>query len=52
MQKVLGLILILTGTTAVALAAPAVPEIDPSNCASALALFAGAVLVVRGRRRP
>ncbi len=48
MQKLLGLMLILAGTATVAMAA--VPEIDPGNCTSALALLAGAVLVIRGRR--
>jgi hypothetical protein len=41
-----GLILLVLGSTTVSWATP-VPEIDPSTGMSALALLAGAVLVVR-----
>jgi hypothetical protein len=53
MKKLLGMALILIGTAAVAMAsqAPVGPEIDPGSAASALALLAGAALVIRGRRR-
>ena len=54
MMKLLGLILLLVGTSAAALAfAPpfAPPEISPASGASAIALLAGALLVVRGRRK-
>ena len=50
MQKVLGLVLLGIGSAVACLANPSVPEIDPSSAGSALALFAGALLVVRGRR--
>ena len=50
MQKTLALLLLTIGCGAVALAVPA-PEIDPASGTSALALLAGAVLVIRGRRR-
>ena len=46
---VLGLMLLILGSTAVAWAS--VPEIDPSSGVSALALLAGAVLVIRARRK-
>ena len=52
MQKLLGFLLILAGTSAVAMAGTSVaPEIDPATGASALCALAGAVLVIRGRRR-
>jgi hypothetical protein len=49
MMKLLGLILLLVGTSGAALAA--IPEISPASGASAIALLAGALLVVRGRRK-
>ena len=51
MQKLIGITLIVVATATVAAAVPPTPEIDPANCASAFALLAGAVLVIRGRRR-
>jgi len=42
--------LLILGSTTVSWAT-AVPEIDPSSGLSALALLAGAVLVIRARRR-
>jgi hypothetical protein len=49
-QLVPGLMLLILGSTTVSWAT-AVPEIDPSSGMSALALLAGAVLVIRARRR-
>jgi len=44
--------LILAATAAIALAvSPDTPEIDPGSATSALALLAGAALIIRGRRR-
>jgi hypothetical protein len=43
--------LILMGAAAAAMAVTASPEIDPGAAGSALALLAGAALVIRGRRR-
>ena len=52
MQKTLGIILIAIGTSAVAMAGtPAVPEIDATTAASGLAVLAGAVLIMRSRRK-
>jgi hypothetical protein len=48
MKRIVGMALILIGASAFAMAA--VPEIDPGTAGSALALLAGAVLVIRGRR--
>ena len=45
---VLGVMLLILGSTTVCWAT--VPEIDPSSGMSALALLAGAVLVIRARR--
>ena len=50
-QLVFGLMLLILGSTTAAVAQEAVPEIDPSSGMSALALLAGAVLVIRARRR-
>lgn len=49
MQKVLALCLLGIGVSAVA--AAAVPEINPATGGSALALLAGAFLMIRSRRR-
>jgi len=49
LTKVLSLILLGVGVQAFAFGA--VPEIDPGSAASAVAILAGAVLVIRGRRR-
>lgn len=46
---VLGLTLVVLGSTTVSWGSPAVPEIDPSSGMSALALLAGVVLMVRAR---
>ena len=53
MQKILGMMLLGAGTAAVAMAAlvTAVPEIDPSSGVAAASLLAGAVLVIRSRRK-
>ncbi len=48
--KVASLFLLVMGAQTFAFAV-GVPEIDPGSAGSALALLAGAVLVVRGRRR-
>ena len=53
MLKILGVTLLGAGTAAVAMAAAGVaaPEIDPSTGVAAISLLAGAVLVIRGRRK-
>jgi hypothetical protein len=50
MRRIIGMALIMAATAAFALAAD-VPEIDPGSATSALALLAGAALIIRGRRR-
>ncbi len=51
MQKVLGLVLLMVGVAAIAVASTApVPEINPASAGSALALVSGALLIYRGRR--
>jgi len=50
MNKIIVLVLFAIGS-GVAASAVSVPEIDPASGASALALLAGAVVLVRGRRR-
>lgn len=49
MRKVVSFILLGIGASMVAGAA--VPEINPASGGSALALLAGAILMIRGRRR-
>ena len=49
MKKTIGMLLLVIGASGAALAA--VPEIDPVSGGSALALLAGALLVIRGRRK-
>ena len=52
MIRIAGMMLILVGVAAAAMAvALNGPEIDPGSAGSALALLAGAALVIRGRRR-
>ena len=51
MNKIFALILLVVGGSAMAMATVSAPEIDPASGSSALALFAGAVMLVRGRRK-
>lgn len=48
-SKLAGMMLLVVGVSSIASAA--VPEIDPASGANALALLAGALLVIRGHRR-
>jgi hypothetical protein len=50
MRRIIGMALIMAATAAIVLAAPGVPEIDPGSATGALALLAGAALLIRGRR--
>ena len=50
MNKIIALVLLGIGASVAAMATP-VPEIDPASGASALALLAGALVLIRGRRR-
>lgn len=50
MRKIVGMALLVIGVSGVAMAVPAVPEIDAGSGVSALALISGALLVIRGRR--
>jgi hypothetical protein len=49
-MKIAGMVLLGIGASSVCFAS-AVPEIDPASGVNALALLAGALLVIRGRRR-
>jgi len=52
-SNVLGIMLLIAGASAVAMAAPApaaAPEIDPAMAGSAIALVSGMVLMFRARR--
>ena len=51
MKRVAGMVMLIVGVSGAAMAATTVPEIDPGAGASAVALLAGAILVIRGRRR-
>ena len=48
--KTLGMLLLVIGMSGAAMATT-VPEIDPSSGVSALALFSGALLIIRGSRK-
>ena len=48
MRKILALVLLGIGSGVAAMAA--VPEIDPASAGSAVALLAGTILILRGRR--
>jgi hypothetical protein len=50
MQKLIALVLFVVGSSALAMARPA-PEIDPASGASALALIAGGLLILRSCRK-
>jgi hypothetical protein len=50
-SRSLGLLLILSGMSSVAMAIPATPEIDPASATSALAMLAGAALLARDKFR-
>jgi hypothetical protein len=50
MQKTLGMLLLLVGAS-VCCSAFITPEIDPASGGSALALVAGALLIIRSRRK-
>ena len=49
--KVAGMGLLGIGFASVCSAAIGVPEIDPASGVNALAILAGALLIIRGRRR-
>jgi hypothetical protein len=52
MRKVLGMLLLLAGTSTFAIGGIGVaPEIGAGSAGSAVALLAGTLLVIRGRRR-
>ena len=52
MVRIFALVLLVAGGAAMAMAIPvSAPEIDPASTTSALALFAGAVMLVRGRHK-
>jgi hypothetical protein len=50
MQRLFALILLGIGAGIAAMAAATTPEIDPASAGSALALLAGTLMVIRGRR--
>jgi len=51
MNRVLALVLLGIGAGIAGMAITSVPEIDPASGASALALLAGTLVVIHGRRR-
>jgi hypothetical protein len=50
MRTLIAVMLLVLGMSTTLMAAP-VPEIDPTTATSAVALLAGAALVIRGRRK-
>jgi hypothetical protein len=51
LRNILALVLLGIGVQCSGLAVLGAPEIDPASSASAIALLAGAIVVIRGRRR-
>ena len=51
MKKLIGISLIFAGVAATAMATPTTPEIDPASGGSALAVLAGALLMIKARRK-
>jgi len=51
MHRLIAIALLVVGSSAVAMAGPGVPEIDPASGANALALIAGGLLILRSRRK-
>ena len=51
MRKVFGLTAMILGMATVLMAGSSAPEIDASTGAAAVALLAGGILVLRGRRK-
>ncbi len=52
MRKLLGFSLLLAGASATCVAgAVPTPEVDPASGSAALTLIAGALLIIRGRRK-
>jgi hypothetical protein len=52
MRKFIAVMLLLLGTSTVSMAGiHAVPELDSTTGAAAVALIAGAALIIRGRRK-
>jgi hypothetical protein len=51
MRRIIGMALIVAATAAIALAQTNAPEIDAGSATTALALLAGAALIIRGRCR-
>ena len=51
MRQIIGMALLAIGTCAVALSQSQSPEIDPASGGSALALLAGALVILQGRRK-
>jgi hypothetical protein len=51
MPKLVGMMLLVIGSAAIASAQALAPEIDTTSTASALVLLGGVVLVIRANRR-
>lgn len=51
MTKLFGMMVVLAGMATALMAGNPAPEVDASTGAAALALLAGGVLVLRGRRK-
>ncbi|HWC96425.1 MAG TPA: VPEID-CTERM sorting domain-containing protein [Candidatus Sulfopaludibacter sp.] len=50
MQKTIAMLFLLIGASMCCMATP-VPEIDPASGGSAIALVAGALLIIRSRKK-
>jgi hypothetical protein len=50
-MRMLGMAMLLIGVSGLAFASVTVPEIDAGSAGTAVALLAGTLLVIRGRRK-
>jgi hypothetical protein len=50
-RKAFAIVLLMIGAAVAAMAVVEAPEVDPASAGSALALLAGTLVLVRGRRR-
>jgi len=49
-MKVVGYVLLVIGAASVAMATPAVPEVDGVTAGSAICLFSGVLVLMKSRR--
>ena len=51
MQKLIAFVMLVVGSSAIAMAVSVVPEIDPTSGVNAVALIVGGLLILRSHRK-